>query len=453
MAPETSPPAEEHIHLDEVREGWSLFDLEERIEAFHLLPRPEAEDLFLEMPSADQASILRGLPAAERRSWIRLLAPDDAADLTQQLPAEERAAYVALLDEVTQKDVGGLLAFAEDDAGGLMNPRYARLRPDMSVDEAVTYLRKLARERSGPGTIYYTYVLDAESHLLGVCSFRELFAATSDKRVRDIMRTDLVKADETMDQEALGRLFAEHDLVAIPVVDAENRMKGVVTVDDIVDVVQEEATEDIQKIGGTEALDAPYLRTPFLRMCRKRGGWLAVLFLGEMLTATAMAVYQSEIERVAMLALFIPLIMSGGGNSGSQATTLVIRSLALGELKMRDWLRVARREVATGLVLGALLAVLAIVRIELWHALGWGQYHGFETRLAVTVAGAVLGVVIWGTLIGSMLPFLFRRLGFDPASASAPFIATLVDVVGILIYLAIASFTLLPFIHGSLGAH
>jgi magnesium transporter len=446
MAPPEPSSVEEPLHLDEVREGWSLFDLDERVEAFRLLPRHEAEDLFLDLPSADQAAILRALPSADRRSWIRLLAPDDAADLIQQVPLEERAGYVALLDEVTQKDVGGLLAFAEDDAGGLMNTRYARLRPEMSVDEAVTYLRKLARERSGPGTIYYTYVLDPESHLLGVCSFRELFAASSEKKVRDIMRTDLVKADETLDQEHLGRLFAEHDLVAIPVVDAENRMKGVVTVDDIVDVVQEEATEDIQKIGGTEALDAPYLRVPLLHMIRKRAGWLAILFVGEMFTATAMGYYEKEIQTLALLALFLPLIISGGGNSGSQATTLVIRAMALGEVRMRDWWRVIRREIASGVALGVILAGIAVARILLWYAFGWQSYDDVPARVALTVAFAVVGVVTWGTIVGSMLPFVLRKLGFDPASASAPFVATIVDVSGIVIYFTLAALFLLPYV-------
>src|SRR5262245_14786554 len=446
MAPPEPSSVEEPLHLEEVREGWSLFDLEERIEAFHLLPRPEAEDLFLEIPAIDQAAILRGLPSSERRSWIRLLAPDDAADLIQQLPAEERGGYVALLDDVTQKDVGGLLAFAEDDAGGLMNTRYARLRPDMSVDEAVTYLRKLARERAGPGTIYYTYVLDPESHLLGVASFRGIFGAMPEKRVRDIMLTDIVKADETMDQESLGRLFAQHDLVAIPVVDAENRMKGIVTVDDIVDVVQEEATEDIQKIGGLEALDAPYLQVGFGRMVRKRAGWLAILFVGEMLTATAMAYFEAEIAAFATLALFLPLIISGGGNSGSQATTLVIRAMALGEVKMRDWWRVIRREIASGLVLGVILAGIAVLRILVWYAFGWQTYHNIPARVALPAGFAVLGVVTWRTTLGSRLPSLLRKLKFDPASASAPFVATLVDVSGIIIYFTIAALFLLPYV-------
>ncbi len=262
MSP-TDAPAEEPLTLEEIREGWSLFDTEERVEAFKQLVRNDAEDFFLDLSAHDQATLVVGLPPTDRRSWLRLLAPDDAADLMQEIPTEQRPALIALLDDVTQKDVAGLLVFAEDDAGGLMNPRYARLRPEIGVDEAISYLRKLARERLG--TIYYAYVLDAEMHLLGVVSLRDLFAATPEKLVRDVMATEVIKADAEMDQEALAKLFARHDLVAIPIVDAENRMKGIVTVDDIVDVVREEATEDIQNIGGTEALDEPYLDRPLLQ--------------------------------------------------------------------------------------------------------------------------------------------------------------------------------------------
>lgn len=434
---------EEPFTGDELRDGWSLFDDEERVESFHLLPRPEAEDFFLLLSSIDQARLVQALPPPERRSWLRLLAPDDAADLMQCVPAEQRPALIALLDEVTQKDVTGLLAFAEDDAGGLMDPRYARVRPDMSVDEAIIYLRKLSRERMG--TIYYSYVLDAESRLLGVVSFRDLFAAASEKKVRDVMQTEIVKADETMDQEALGRLFSRHKLVAIPVVDAANRMKGVVTADDIVHVVQEEATEDIQKIGGSEALEGPYLQTPFWSMIRKRAGWLAALFLGETLTASAMGYYEGEMRKAIVLGLFIPLIISSGGNSGSQATTLVIRSLALGELKLRDWWRVVRRELGSGLALGGILAAIAFVRIGIWGHLGWANYSEPGTWIiATTVAVSVIGVVTWGTMAGSMLPFILRKLGFDPASASAPFVATLVDVTGLVIFFTVASLILVP---------
>jgi len=436
MTPAVQSARERSLLASELEDAWPVLSPEERLEGLRLLPHADAEDLLLSLPARDQADIILGMAPGERRSWMRLLPPDDAADVIQEAPDTEREALLALLDDPTRHEVGALLAYAEDDAGGLMNPRYARLRPEMSVDEAITYLRRQARERLE--TIYYVYVLDAEQRLLGVVSFRELFSAPPEKTVRDIMRTDVVTAPEEMDQEALSKLFAETDFLAIPVVDAARHVKGIVTVDDIVDVVQEEATEDIQKIGGMEALDAPYLEVGFWSMVRKRAGWLAILFVGEMLTATAMGYFEHEIARAVVLALFVPLIISSGGNSGSQASTLVVRSLALGELKLRDWWRVISREAFSGLVLGAILATIGLTRILVWQGL-FGAYGEHYILIALTVASSLIGVVTWGTLAGSMLPMILRRLGFDPASASAPFVATLVDVSGLLIYFSVAS--------------
>ena len=276
---------------------------------------------------------------------------------------------------------------------------------------------------------------------MGVASFRDLFAAPAQKLVRELMMTDLVTAREDMDQEELSRLFAEHDLQAIPVVDAEGRMKGIVTVDDIVDVIQEEATEDIQKIGGTAALDKPYLETGIFEMMRKRVGWLSVLFVGEMLTASAMGRFEDEIARAVVLSVFIPLIISSGGNAGSQASTLVIRAMALGEVKLADWWRIVHREVLQGLGMGLFLGVLGFGGVELWQTL-FGTYGEHSTRVGITVGVSVLGVVAFGTIAGSMLPFALRRAGLDPASASAPFVATFVDVTGIVIYFSVASLVL-----------
>jgi magnesium transporter len=436
MTPAIETARERSLLASELEDAWPVLSPEERLEGLRLLPHADAEDLLLSLPARDQAEIILGMGPGERRSWMRLLPPDDAADVIQEAPDTEREALLALLDDPTRHEVGALLAYAEDDAGGLMNPRYARLRPEMSVDEAITYLRRQARERLE--TIYYVYVLDAGQRLLGVVSFRELFSAPPEKTVRDIMSKDVVTAPEEMDQEALSRLFAETDFLAIPVVDAERHVKGIVTVDDIVDVVQEEATEDIQKIGGMEALDAPYLDVGFWSMVRKRAGWLAILFVGEMLTATAMGYFEHEIARAVVLALFVPLIISSGGNSGSQASTLVVRSLALGELKLRDWWRVISREVFSGLVLGAILATIGLTRILVWQGV-FGAYGEHYMLIALTVALSLIGVVTWGTLAGSMLPMILRRLGFDPASASAPFVATLVDVSGLLIYFSVAS--------------
>jgi len=255
------------------------------------------------------------------------------------------------------------------------------------------------------------------------------------------MHERLVTVHDDMDQEEVAKLFDRHHYVALPVVDGQGVMKGIVTADDIVDVVREEATEDIQKIGGTEALDAPYLDVGFLHMLKKRAGWLSALFLGEMLTASAMSAYQDEIAKAVVLALFVPLVISSGGNSGSQATTLVIRAMALGEVRLRDWWRVVRREFLSGLGLGLILSVIGVTRILVWEAL-FHTYGVHGSVIALTVGLSLIGVVLWGTLVGSMLPFLLRRLNFDPASASAPFVATLVDVTGLIIYFTTAQIIL-----------
>ena len=426
---------EEPLSVSDLKEAWTLLVPSDRLESFRALERTQAEDFFLSLSAHDQAELLLGLPSAERRSWIRLLAPDDAADLVQEVPPEDREALMALLDEPTRQEVSGLLAYAEDDAGGLMNPRYARLRPDMTVDEAITYLRRHAAERAA--TLTYAYVLSPENKLLGVVSYRDLITAKPDQKISEIMRTNLVTVPERMDQEELSRLFATHRFMAFPVVDAEGRMKGIVTLDDIVDVVREEATEDIQKIGGTAALDAPFLRVSALDMIKKRVGWLAILFLGESLTATAMGYFENEIARAVVLALFVPLVISSGGNSGGQATTLVIRAMALGEVKLRDWWRVMRREIVSGFGLGAILAAIGVVRIMAWERL-FHTYGPHHILIAICVATSILGVVLWGSLVGSMLPFALRRVGLDPATASAPFVATLVDVTGLIIYFSMA---------------
>lgn len=435
-----SPPSPESestelLSVEDLQAAWNLLVSSDRIESFRALERTEAEDLFLSLSARDQAELLLALPPNERRSWIRLLAPDDAADLCQEVTAKERDELLALLDDPTRKEVSGLLAYAEDNAGGLMNPRYTRVRPEMSVDEAITYLRRQASERTA--SLPYAYVLELDQKLLGVVSYRELFMGRPEQRVQDVMRTDIVTVPESMDQEDLSRLFTANRLIALPVVDAEGRMKGIVTLDDIVDVVREEATEDIQKIGGTAALDAPYLRLSVWEMIRKRGGWLAVLFLGESLTATAMGYFEEEVARAVVLALFVPLVISSGGNSGGQATTLIIRAMALGEVRLRDWWHVMRREIMTGLSLGLILAVIGIVRIVAWEAV-FHTYGPHHFMIALAVAVSLVGVVLWGTLVGSMLPFVLRRLGADPATASAPFVATLVDVTGLVIYFSAA---------------
>lgn len=422
---------------EDLHAAWSVLSFPERAEGFRLLDRVQAEDFFNELETSEQAQLILALPQGERKNWMRLLPPDDAADVVQSADPEAKEFLLGLLDEPTRKEVTALMAYAEDDAGGLMNPRYARVRPTMTVDEAISYLRKQTRDRIE--LLSYVYILDHAQCLLGVVSFRDLFTAQGNSLMQNIMHTDLVTAYEEMDQEALSRLFSQHSLMAIPVIDKDRHMKGIVTVDDIVDVVHEEATEDIQKFGGMEALEQPYLKIDMLAMIRKRAGWLAALFVGEMLTATAMGFFEGEIAKAVVLALFVPLIISSGGNSGSQASTLVIRAMALGEVSPKDWWRVLQRELVAGLALGIILGLIGLTRVLIWGKL-FHTYGPYTWPVGNTIALSLVGVVMFGTTAGSTLPFLLRRLGFDPASASGPFVATLVDVTGLIIYFSVASF-------------
>jgi magnesium transporter len=434
--------ADDELSIDELRDAWPFLDLDERGDGLRVMPREDAEEFFISLSAKDQSDLILHFRAGQRRQWMRLLEPDDVADVVQSVGEHERHLLLALLDEPTRKEVNALLAYAEDDAGGLMSTRYARLRPQMTIDEALSYLRRQARAKLE--TIYVAYVLDPDQKLLGVVSFRDLFAADPKKTVAEVMETDVVRVTDEMDQETVSRIFAEHDLNVIPVVDKDGRMKGIVTIDDIVDVVQEEATEDAQKFGGLEALDLPYLASSRREMIKKRARWLTILLVGEMLTATALGFFQKELDKAIVLSLFLPLIISSGGNSGSQASTLVIRAMALGEVRVADWLRVFRREIQMGLVLGTILGSIAALRVIVWGAAG--AYSGSAGEhfvlVGATVAVSLIGCVLWGTLMGAMLPFALRKLGADPASASAPLVATLVDVSGIIIYFTIASMIL-----------
>ena len=422
-----------------VEDNWSQLSKEKRKNLFASLNRTDAEELFLNLGAADQHELIHELSNLEIRSWLRLLAPDDAADLIQEVDTDKKEELLSLLDPQTKREVSALLAYAEDAAGGLMNSRFIRLRPNMNVDEAISYIRIQAKTQVE--TVYYSYVLDPDQKLVGVVSFRELFSSAASKKVEEIMHTDIIQIPVDLDQEHIGQLFSKHELMAIPVIDNDNKMVGIVTFDDIAQAVQEEATEDIHKIGAVESLDAPYLQISLLEMIKKRAGWLLILFIGEMFTASALGYFEGEIQRAVVLAMFLPLIISSGGNSGSQASTLIVRAMALGEVKLKDWLRVLMREVATGLALGLCLGLIGMVRIFFWP---WRQemYGDHYALIAVTVSTSVIGVVLWGTISGSMLPFILRRFKLDPASASAPAVATIVDVTGLIIYFTMASLIL-----------
>ncbi|MBY0315258.1 MAG: magnesium transporter [Bdellovibrionales bacterium] len=429
--------AVESPDINQLIENWSTTAPGQHIEIFLSLPRHHAEELFLSLSAQDRAEIYLQVPFYDRRSWLRLLAPDDIVDLFQQMTAEQVSEAMTFLDPQTRIDVQALSAYAEDKAGGLMNSRYARLRPDISVEEAIRYLR--AQTRADIETIYYAYVLDNKQKLQGVASLRQLFIAHPAKLVADIMvkGDDLITLADNLDQEEISRIFAKTEQVALPVVDAEGHMKGIVTFDDVVKVTEEEATEDMQRVGGMSALESPYFKASFFMMLRKRAGWLLVLFIGELFTATAMAHYEDQIAKTLVLTLFIPLIISSGGNSGSQASTLIIRAMAIGEVRIIDWWRVMMREAGAGLCLGLILGVIGLLRVYL-IPLGVHVQADHYFLISITVGLSLIGIVFWGTFVGSMLPFIFRRIGFDPATASAPFVATLVDITGLILYFSVA---------------
>jgi magnesium transporter len=368
---------------------------------------------------------------------IDAMSADQQADLFRELPESERPRLLRKVEPATREALKLLLKYPPDTAGGIMTTEFVSIPTNWTVDQALRYIREVGNAKE---TVYAIYVIDPNTRsLVHVVSLRDLMLA---ERTHGVMEVGNQRKPLTVqplaDREEVARLISKYNLLAVPVVDEANRVLGIVTVDDVIDAIVREQTEDVQKFGGLEALDEPYTEISFGRMIRKRGGWLCALFLGEMLTATAMGHFEGEIARAVVLSLFIPLIISSGGNSGSQATSLIIRALALREVTLGDWWRVAVRELPAGLALGMILGVIGVIRIVLWQQIGWYDYGPHWSLVAVTVGVALVGVVTFGSLAGSMLPFLLKRLGFDPASASAPFVATLVDVTGLVIYFSAA---------------
>ena len=376
---------------------------------------------------------------------IEAMSSDQRADLFREVEEKDRIRLLATVGEQTRINLRKLLKYPANTAGGIMTTEFVSVPSDWTVHQALVLISEVGGRKE---TVYAVYVVDPSSQaLVHVVSLRELITSPREENVMDIgSRRPPLTVLPDIDREDAARLISKYNLLAIPVVDAYHKMLGIVTVDDVIDTLVEEQTEEVQRFGGMEALDAPYMEISFPGMIRKRAGWLCALFLSEMLTATAMQRFEGEIERAAVLAMFIPLVMSSGGNSGSQATSLVIRALSLQEVRLRDWWRIAMREVPTGLVLGVILGLIGFVRIVLWQEMGIFDYGPHFFLLALAVGFALVGIVAFGSLAGSMLPFLLKRIGFDPASASAPFVATLVDVTGLVIYFTVAFAVL----HGTL---
>ena len=408
---------------------------DEQVIIFRVLPHALAADVFEYIGIEEQQKLLRAMAHEQVVGILNEMAPDDRTALLEELPSDAARKLIRFLTPEERRVATALLGYPEDSVGRLMTPDFIAVKEDWTVQDVLDYIRAYGQDSE---TLNVIYVVDDRGKLIDDIRMREFLLKPLTSPVRDLMQKTFVALNVTDSQQDALNVFRKYDRTVLPVIDSSGVLLGIVTIDDMLDIAEQEATEDIQKLGGMEALDEPYTTIPFLRMLKKRATWLILLFLGEMLTATAMQGYNSEIEKAAILAMFLPLIISSGGNSGSQATTLVIRAMALGELRLRDWFRVVRKELLSGFSLGLILGTIGFFRISLWqylHIFDYGRYHWL---VAITVGVALVGVVLWGTLSGALLPFLLRRFGLDPAASSAPFVATLVDVTGLVIYFNVA---------------
>ncbi|MBX4335424.1 magnesium transporter [Bartonella raoultii] len=418
-------------------------DITERVAILSLLPLDYVIELFDKPELEEPAAILELLPVNRSVEVLDGMSADAATDVFQEMNKETRRRLYALLKPLTRAEIKKLTSYPDHTAGALMTTEFIAVPANWTVKKTLDYIRDVERTRE---TVYTSYVIDPKTGtLLKAVSLRNLILASPDDQILNISTSTHdtpITISPFTHHEDIARLFQRHDLLSVPVIDDSNHVIGIVTVDDVLDTMVDEMSEDAYKFGGMEALDKPYMQINFLGMMKKRGGWLALLFLGEMLTASAMQHFETELEKVITLTLFIPLIMSSGGNSGSQATSLIIRALALRELTLKDWWKIILREIPAGISLGLLLGTIGIMRIVIWQKTGIYNYGEHWIYIAVTVGVALVGIVTFGSLSGSMLPFVLKRFGFDPASASAPLVATLVDVMGIVIYFSVASFIL-----------
>jgi magnesium transporter len=411
----------------------TTLSIEDQAVIFRVLPRKTAAATFEYLSQEAQEALIKAMAQEDVAALLNNMAPDDRTMFLEELPASVTQQMLALLRPEERAIAVTLLGYPEGSVGRLMTPDYVAVREHWTVQEVLDYVRAHGQDSE---TLNVIYVVDDHGVVTDDIRIRDFLLASLATKVADLMDRRFVALKAGEDQQAAVAVFRASDHAALPVTDSAGVLIGIVTIDDVLDVAEAAATEEIHRIGGSEALDEPYMRIAFARMIQKRAGWLTALFLGEMLTATAMGAFEREIERAVVLALFVPLIISSGGNSGSQASTLVIRAIALGEVQLQDWWRVAQREVAAGLALGGILGIIGFLRITVWSAFS-DLYGPHWLLVAATVASALVGVVLWGTLVGSLLPFVLRKLGFDPATSSAPFVATLVDVTGLVIYFSI----------------
>ncbi|HTH51751.1 MAG TPA: magnesium transporter, partial [Pyrinomonadaceae bacterium] len=411
------------IHQSEVANIIDELPEAERTVVFRLLPRENASSIFEYLEPEVQQDIVRGLGKREVASILNDMSPDDRTAFLEKLPDPILKDTLNLLTDDERRVASSLLGYDEESVGRLMTPYYVQAQADWTVQQVFDHIRKYGKKAE---TLNVVYIVDERGRLIDDIRIAKFLMAPPDQKVEEMMDNKFVALTDTMDKEEAVQIFRQYDRTALPVITENGVLVGIVTVDDILDVAEEEATEDIQKFGGVEALELPYVETPLLTLIRKRSIWLVVLFLGEMMTASAMSYFENEIQTAVVLALFIPLVISSGGNSGSQAATLIIRAMALKELTLSDWWYVMRREIMSGLALGLILGSIGFFRILLWQKLGLFNYTDHWVLVGITVSITLVGIVMWGTLSGSMIPFVLKRLGIDPATSSAPFVATLV---------------------------
>ena len=423
------------LQVAEILENVSKTD---QLVIFRLLPRQLAKDSFQILSHDEQEDIITGLAAHTNfiTGLLNDLDPDDRTQFFEELPGKVVQQLVQLLAKEEREIATRLLGYPEESIGRLMTPEYVAIKPYFTVQEALDHIRKFGHDSE---TLNVIYVVNEQWRLIDDIRIKEIILAPPQQIISDLSDNRFVSLNAYDDQEVAVKVFQDQDRVALPVVDDDGVLLGIITVDDVMDVAEEESTEDFHKFGGTEGLDLSYTKTPLLELVRKRAGWLVVLFFGEMLTASAMGFFEKEIEKAVVLALFVPLVISSGGNSGSQAASLIIRSLALKELNLRNWWYVMRKEIFSGLLLGSVLGLIGFFRILIWQQTGFYNYGEYWIWVGVSVSVALIFIVLWGTLTGSMIPILLKRIGLDPATASAPFVATLVDVTGLIIYFTVAS--------------
>jgi magnesium transporter len=418
----------------ELAEIIRYFSLGEQLILLDLIPLKIAAKTFEFLDFTDQKKILNVLKGAQIESILNEMAPDDRTALLSRLPNKVVKELLGLLSEDERKVTLSLLGYPENSVGRLMTPDYITVERSWTIKEALDYIRTNGNDSE---TLNVVYVTNDEGILIDDIRSRELLLTPLDKKVNDIMDSKFISLKTNQDLDEAIEMFKKNARTVLPVIDDTGLLIGIVTIDDILSVSQREDTREMQNLGGTEALDEPYMATPLLQMVKKRAVWLVILFVGEMLTATAMGFFEDEIAKAVVLALFIPLIISSGGNSGSQATSLIIRAMALREVKLADWWKIMKREVLSGLLLGTILGTIGFIRISVWTMFS-NVYGDHWLLIAFTVGISLILVVLWGTLSGSMLPLILRKLKFDPAKSSAPFVATLVDVTGLVIYFGVA---------------